>query len=1032
MIFISLITLMVSCNHPTNRDESNSPIKASSKAVNLEESSSNDLDAQNNVSVQSELAESMISSLREYMIDGSVQDITVKWYYPGNISHLWGDGLAINLQKMNCTGEPADTIRCFLEKYSSQFGVDSRLNDLVLEETMSLKNGITMYRFNQHVDGYTVLGSDIIAKLDRDGNLIQVYSHYVNGLNVRLGNSVSTAAAFEDADINAAKSLISNELNVRDVEVTEYMPAIYVDRKNESTQGIPVMLIDVAQNDIEPQRITFDFTEGRILQKTSLVARREVWMSTRYIHPYIQENATCTDTNQCLTGYICSDDYEPKRCVIECTQDSDCYGIWRNCWGPLNMDLEAYWQDAEVFCWDTGSHQGYCHSGAQGKYVVDGVHNGVLDWSIEEFEDHKKYRKAYDTAVNSYNFICNVVGHTGDFCESWFDIILRFESHCSSVLDSPYLWDCLYTISATPYLHVIDIADDFGLDFDSSYWKTYWDEGIAHEYGHIITYYQIGDTYYTGESCLTESIAQLYGILYAVSENGYSNISYGETTCHDDPWHDDINGLADTCRQALPYAHRSRFDWLPCESEQTPSSTCGEDYQCKYYEYCDENLCTDGATLHNNMLIWTRFARVLAEGSDTFDNDGNGEDVGIVFTGIDNAATGIPQNTIDIIHQAVMSSQLSTTLEDWVELLESAGSVYGHLTEVRYALGIAGFVTTTEENIIQSSSTPYAYDISSWPGVYDTMLIYQDYYMNNLKVAKYDSNKVYSKITIDTINANYDDESPTAVMYKNVLYVFWRDKDTNSIKYKTYYSNGNIGNEVNIGMKGIKSAGAFDATVYDGYLYLVYSYPGTNLVHLSKCSDLFACTYYDWHDFLPGRPIDYKRSLGYYAYPGLGVETAELNGHYNNNEYIYIVSSSKDASTNYDIRIDMVYLDYAGLEVVSLTKWMPDYYPSFETDGSVIGVKAVTSAFNQDKQYLYMAWEGESDSQIYMSVIQSFSVGGRPDTWITKSVDTFLSSDHGVRLKKGGGYDLSSVDIVTNDFGGVWGGADYHKIYGRY
>lgn len=92
---------------------------------------------------------------------------------------------------------------------------------------------------------------------------------------------------------------------------------------------------------------------------------------------------------------------------------------------------------------------------------------------------------------------------------------------------------------------------------------------------------------------------------------------------------------------------------------------------------------------YNNRSIWLRFLRVLAEGSDTFHGDGNGEDVGLTFDGL-----GL-KTAAQVFYDALLEVSESSTPIDLAEMLVAAAADIGKTTEMRYALGIAGFPPAT-------------------------------------------------------------------------------------------------------------------------------------------------------------------------------------------------------------------------------------------------------------------------------------------------------------------------------------------------
>jgi hypothetical protein len=165
----------------------------------------------------------------------------------------------------------------------------------------------------------------------------------------------------------------------------------------------------------------------------------------------------------------------------------------------------------------------------------------------------------------------------------------------------------------------------FGIDDDNNNAHAY--GTLGHEWGHVV---QKNEVYLSDTHCLSEGVANMFGVPFAVKMVGGSNVHWGGDSCRDTPWQDDISGLNPGCFRA-PYAWRARFDWLDCVNTVTYGA-CNTDHDCQPYEVCSGGLCSNSPDGHHNDTVWRRFMRVLAEGPTTFQNDSNNENVAVSFT----------------------------------------------------------------------------------------------------------------------------------------------------------------------------------------------------------------------------------------------------------------------------------------------------------------------------------------------------------------------------------------------------------------
>ncbi len=385
----------------------------------------------------------------------------------------------------------------------------------------------------------------------------------------------------------------------------------------------------------------------------------------------------------------------------------------------------------------------------------------------------------------------------------------------------------------------------------------------------------------------------------------------------------------------------------------------------------------------------------------TFSNDGTNENVGVTFTGIGNA------ETIDVVYEATTNLMTSTDLEDWLDLITSAGNTHGVYSQTLKALGVAGFIADGERlTTSKSDKATYQYYFGAYTvSSIKTFLVWKDRTTFDIKVLRHNG----SNWVTDTISANTD-SAPAVTVYNDRLHIFWRDRSSAAIKFRYYRYDGTVYGTYDLSSKGITTVGSFDAAVFNNYLYIVYSYGANNDVYLSKCSSASGCTNTTWYDF---GSANFKKSLGYTAYPGMGVDMGSAINGTGANNYLYIASASTLPNYDHRIRVDQVGTD-DNLRHTGFVVWVPSTYPSYKTSLE-IGLKAVTAAFPSATTYLYLSWRDYSTSAIYVSVVQKYNDGDNSDTQITKSADTFLDSYTGVRIQKGDGASTDKTVISSTE-----------------
>lgn len=985
LFFVPIVAFVSSCTDSSRDIGDQAILKISERAIESVDCftpSQKNVEASKN---RNRKSRDLINSIRSYLAYNNNPDIIINWNYSGNIKFLWGDGLAIDISSLGCSGSDAiESIYCFLSSFYEYFGIDPQNNDIAPVNTTHLKNGSTVYRFVQTHSGYPVRGAEVIVTLDSFGQLTRIYSHFVCGLEIVLENHRSINDVYSSIDRDSLNNSIISAIEKDSVEIINETRFIYVDRKRESFLGIPAVKLTIIDEQSEIYDIIIDATNYEVLlsrlRKLTYEAKQEIWTGVAY--PDFTTK-TCGIFDACEAGTTCSYDMYPRKCVKKCNSDSDCYSIYPG------------WK-----CWtNDGSFPKYCNQEPGTAYHQ--IHE-TSGWVSTAYSYHIRYSDVKSKMDDLMYFHYENLGRA-----SWdnddSDYIMKLTSCCEDDHCDHFNQECIYD-AQTAGLGTVhyNLWTQFGIDSPEKKDLVY--NTLSHEWAHnIVCSILPDDEWLSNSECLSENIAQIYGSLLSVYHNGGSNIRWtyicGDLVLHRSPWRDKPDGINPGCDTRMPYNQRSRFDWIECEGV-TWGDTCLIDSDCPPYEKCAEDQqsemrCTNGADSHSNEAIWTRFIRVLTEGTSTFDNDGNNEDVGITFSGIG------WQNTINVIYDATTQLQVDTSLADWIEILKTSGSSNGVLSEVKKSLGIVGFVADTSYSTAETYSAPNRQYFYSWhDNTNKEFFVWNDAGTYNIKVHYYNG-EIWKT---DIIDANTD-TGPAVAEYNERLYIFWRDKDSDAIRFKYYKKNGDIYGIYNLGGLGISSDCAFDAVEFDDKLYLVYAtgsiYKG---VYLSKCGNTF-CNTSGWHDF---GGSTFKKSLGYVIYGSIGIASGSgLNGtESQDDEYLYIASSSYPLQ-GYRIRIDQVGSD----DERKHTAWVSSKYPSYRTKGE-IGLTMVESAF-PDKKYLYLAWRDISGPGIYKAVVQNYDDTDNSNTWITKSDYTFLDGNTGVRLMRGvNSFILSHTDTA--------------------
>ncbi len=914
-------------------------------------------------------------------------------------------------------------------------------------------------------------GADVLVTLDRFGNLVRVFSKYVMSLVPMLRDKSSLEEVFSSVDYALVRENINSYFNRTDIYFIDRMEVIYVDRKSQSTVGIPALHYSVKIGNQLIYDVLSDALNGDIInvrkRNVSSNAAQINWTEVSYI---IISTFTCTDNSDCPFFTFCSED-AGGRCVYDCVNDEEC-DSFRSGW-------ECFVCEQGQIC----NFEKYCHKSNGSSAIKFYDENGYTqtDFSyIVRFSDlvtkmsqlisfHKD-----DLGRNSWSGGGHDYKTTLTDCCDWEDQgCKKYNEGCRGLAGADgsqvhyYQWSilgssvCEQDLDCPVEMICVDNICNKLARMSSVYYT------LSHEWAHNIIYKECRNHMLPDDECQNEFIPDMYGSFFSSKHVGDSSVRFpsscGGARYFKNPWYDEISGLSRGGCKPIPYAHRSRFDWLECDWNMTYwwSDYCFSDNDCRPYEFCNKfsessfyrcwdgtnwgdncyppfyyctagqtcteyslywKRCTNKGDAHNNGEIWNRFVRVLSEGSSTFENDGNNENIGIEFDGIR------WEKAVDIAYEATVNISSTMSLETWISLLRSAGNDHGEYSTVKKALGVVGFIQHAPapyEAI--SNRAPSSYYFNSWSYSYKYFYIWKSW--NPWLGLPFDQIKVYyhdaTGSKTDTINANTD-ISPAVVEYNNRLYVFWRNVYTGVVEFIYYRDDGErypSSGFFSLEDYNIKTKGAFDAVVWNDNLYLVYVSLEDDVM-LSKCTyttcnPAYGFAWYDYGD------SSYGHNLGWRAYPGIGADVASFLNGTGWDTSLYIASSRKLRGTNYDkkIRIDKVVINdvFNDVEYSEHITYIPDHYPSFMTREE-IGVKAVAAAFPSATTYLYLAWKDLQSTKVFTAVVQKYNGTTDPDnrtnTWITRSVDALLDETNtGVRLQKGEGPFVDRVIYTHTDSG---------------
>jgi hypothetical protein len=959
--------------------------------------------------------------------------ISVQRSETGAVRMVFGSGFRVSFSTIGCfSADLAENARCFLRHFQQSFRLTDPEAELSLLKVRKDPHGEFVVIFNQQHLGFPVFGRQVLVTISPAGEVTHVYSTLA--LPLTGPGEVAVQSAFATSDASQCLEAAQTHLRDDSLRAGPMREVLWPVLSGDSFVAVPALSLSTFKpGETEFSRLfVVDVMSLGVLETRSLVASLPIRVMQGYArHPGMSlssSHPTCSSDGDCGylgQGWICSNDFSPRRCVQHCSSDEDCSIFDYKCFLPAsNPELGGYCHWEAV----TGSEPlGYPVWWSGGS------------WYNSALSDHKAYRHIQESLNALVNHHFYDMDLTSSYDEEDGPYWVNIHSQCFGCQNPPpEQCDCAceYTGCGGASGSV-----NFGTPRVSlRYWKNLWastysgsvgftEDMMGHEWGHVL----IGSAYgWEGSGfppgCVGESAADTYGALFGVTRLGGSYAYPGCGGYNSTPFKDDRAGLNPGCRAGWlkSYAYRSRFDLLDCGETRQWYATCSDDSVCPAYQVCKEDKtdgllkCTNSPDGHNGGYVFVRLVRILVEGAGAFASDGHSEDLGIPHGPLGLATT------IHIMNYANRRMSSTTTMKDWMNLILSGGSAYGKYTQVYRALGASGFFPN--QTLLASYTTdrdPLTITFPAWYYPSDkTFVIWKESGAYNLKV-KYNNG---GTPTVATISANTA-HRPTAVVHGNYLHIYFRDRTTAQIKVQLIHYNGWLYGPYNVdpGPGQLRPTGAFEAVRFQNRVYLVFADSlNSRYLSIARCDNSVYCAS-SWHDFGSGVFKKVVRSLavlqgmsavsasairGRWAYSDLYIAAGEYYG-----GRIFVTRVNSDDSTGTSF-------------------YIPDYYPSFTTI-SGLGIEARQSAFPfylppfgwANQNYLYLVWKDRNSSAIYTSVLQEAPSTGTYR--FTKSQPAFYDA------KANTGVSWAKGATVTDNIQGVFASPTNSMIYqfngyGRY
>ncbi|HOU59325.1 MAG TPA: hypothetical protein PLS59_07735 [Kiritimatiellia bacterium] len=949
-----------------------------------------------------------IQDIEKLVGASAADDLLVRFNYSGAARHVFRDSGLIDLSDLGCSCEEVVSgADCVLQQFARLLGVEVPRTDLAPGIHIPLHGDVSAIKFVQRLAGLEVEGSAIVLRIDPKAcRLLSISSTFLTGLRV-VENTSEIFPAFS-AEVT---DLISERLSAPAQLISDEGPAYHVEKWTKSLEAVPVL------------RYLVQTPDGVHLVRVDAGTQKVVDVEARtwpYASKEVSTNVAARDHANtpgcgggCSTGYTCVN----SSCVKLCTTDAECHSA------PFDTDWKCNTATPFYhFCTDP------FYSAGTDTVVAYSTAYGWVDPGYQYFHlvsQPKTVLDSLDTWLHDYLGICS----WSNDCANPKPLRVRNLIDYDDQTPASGSFD-----SQNNYMNIFSASDTPLSPTDYSGWSNKY-QFYGHEFGHGV-YYDVPNSHYPDE-CASEIQAQIHGALFAAA-----NFSQTWGTYNQSAYLDEVHGLVAGSGWVpyLPYAQRFAFDSAKCIDSMGDTSDftgviCSQDSDCGPWEYCKfntqaaRNECNTDGNYNNNRPIWQRFARVWAEGSATFSENGLGESMGQVFSGAGLAsATAIYS---DVIQQGILDT--STTLQDFAYELIANSGVFANAT--RYALGSIGMLTG--DYVVSGTATTdravAAMLYSDWALSSNDRNFYswKEASTGTIRV-RYHNGTTYQEVSWTDANAG---TAPTMAVRNGRLHVFWADATNGSIKFRYFTSNGSVYGTYSLGGLGggIKADGDFEAVPFNGYLYLVYRKYGSSGLYVSKCLEpTYGCTSdsSDWVSF----GGTYQSSLGILGRPGVGAAAGiGLHGLPPGEAatpYLYVVYSHAGSPNYLQLKVSRVTTGDAVDGSVILHSSAPSSLPIYK-----IGASLRTAAYSDAGKYLYVAWRDYwFDNSAYISILQSWDgndgLPNHSNFWFSRPFRLGFETTQGVTLKK---HQTNEETAIATEFMYVDGNVPRRgAFYGRY
>lgn len=923
-------------------------------------------------------------------------------------SLLWAPGRSISLKALSCEQqvEVADLAWCAfvqLMKLTDRGGTLIQV-DPNPEFVRTLANGEIAVRFQQRLNGLELLDSWATLIFNSDlTELNRVASSIRDGIE---------AVSIPEKSFESEVPMLAANLGMRPTNDSRI--AFYLLNAGTTSRSVrPVLVTSAADENGSEYELVIDAADLRVLET------RPLWAS--YVPIEINSNLRAVEhtTSFCPSSFYCSFGYTcvRNRCLKACSVDADCTFLGAS-WRCSQETTSQFYH----FCFDNSS------------FARVPVFSAISGWLLAGYQYFTLFSKAYD-AVSRLN----------TWLETKLDILGYDNAGSTSVVNiDAFDGDTsFWSYTQGKFFQKVTVLPDVN-ESDESRSGRY--SLYGHEFGHGI-YWSSSSRFLTDE-CAEESHAFLHGALFAANEISSTWGVYSTSAYGDECW-----GLAGNSKGIpyLPYAYRSAFDNGQCLDNVRDggplftSQVCNPNApnkECKRYEYCriynqptGEYRCSAYSWYQTNATIWKRFARIAAEGSNTFlENPAEVRENNISLQGLG------PDRVAEIYSSVVQSGVLNSnsSLENFaINLVAASGQDSESMKRALGMIGMPSSSWTTLQTTATDQATTIAY-YSDSPQQDKSFTIWKVANSGDISV-RY-SNGPGSYVT--TTWAANTDTSPVVEIFNSRLHIFYRNASDASIRVRYFTPTLSFLAESNLGERGIYTNGNFDAEVFNSALYLVYTNGTSGNVRISKCvSPTYGCTSVSsyWQLYSGA----YFKTLPWTAYPGLAaVDTYHLFGtSYSEASHLYIAFSDRSTALG-DHRVGMVRINNNDEPVVLLPIYVDDNSPSNRTAGR-IGLQAWPSALGYSNGYkhIFLFWKDLSSNAMVGSVLQRWDgtsdyTAPRPTDdvepyWFTRPRKfRTLTSQFGVTIAERGATSyFESIDVVTQSSTGFGSRVPFYGWY---